>query len=570
VALIQRGVTTLIFDRATPAVIDLSGRLPGKRRWKDGKLFVDATGANIQAILETFPTASELGLPAIDDYLGARQAGQAVRLQKASELPPEASAFPFKTQPFHHQRKAFAISRNSEFFAYFMEMGTGKSKLAVDVTGSLAIQGHVDTMFILAPNGVHRQWVEQAIPQHMTSEVEWRGFAHRSSMRARDKTRLDEVTRFKAGLRVFAFATESLSSASAQELLADLVAMFGKRAILIVDESHQYANAKSKRSEFVHAIAPSCAYRRILTGSPITDGIENLFSQIKILSPTIFGHRSQTSFNREFCQLEQIYGAPRGAMRIRGYQNLKRLSDMLEGVSFRVTKDECLDLPEKVYSIVQVEWDKEQLRIYREMKRAMAAELSSGVEITAPLAISKMTKLQQILGGFVFDNEKIAHPVPSNKIKALLNISEQNPGGGIVWCRYLPEIRLVEKALREAGYRVGVHVGATSAEERQRITERSQVDWLVANESASTGLDMPWWSLAVYYSNTFNAAVRWQSEDRIHRIGQKNRCTYVDLVVPNSLDEVIAEALRTKRTIADHVWVPEHLLKDTLKLEEDE
>ena len=569
-AVTQKGATTLVFDKATRAVVDMSRRLKGRKKWKDGLLYVDASAQNLAEVLSTFPTISELGLPLVDAYLGEQARAATVRLQKASELPLEASAYPFKTPPFHHQRQAFALSRRAEFFAYFMEMGTGKSKLAIDVTGSLFIDGYVEVMFILAPNGVHRQWVEQALPAHMSEEVPWVGFAHRASMRKKDKELLQKVMTATGKLRVFAIASESISSPSAQEFLEELVAIFGKKAILVVDEVHQYSNASSKRSEFVHRISQSCAFRRILTGSPITDGIENLFSQMKILSPDILGHRSQTSFNKEFCQLEQIYGAPRGAMRILGYQNLKRLSDKLEGVTFRVTKDECLDLPEKVYSTVRVEWDKEQLRLYRSMKRHMAAQLESGVEVTAPLAVTMMTKLQQILGGSLIDDEGVRHSVPTNKTSALLNIAAQNPNGGIVWCRYLSEIEAVYDTLMKAGYTVGKYIGSTGQEERSRIARKGEVQWLVANESASTGLDMPWWNLAVYYSNTFNAAVRWQSEDRIHRIGQKSRCTYIDLVIPDSLDEVVVEALARKRMIADAVWIPEHLLKDTLQLEEDD
>lgn len=566
-AVSQRGDKTIVFDKPTRQVIDLSKKLPGRRKWKDGCLLVEATGDNLQVMLTELPALSEAPLPAIAAYLAAGVAGQQTRLQKAATLPPEASSYPFKTQPFDHQRQAFGISRDKEAFAYFMEMGTGKSKLGVDVAGHLWIQGYIDLVIIAAPNGVHRQWVNEAFPNHMSDEVRWKGFAHRSGMRKKDKDDYHSTLGF-TGLKVITIASESLSSASGQEFVENLVIQYGKRTLFIIDESHQFSNAKASRTKFVLKMSKSVGFRRILSGSPITDGTEKLFPQFAFLSPSILGHTSQTSFEREFCQLEQIYGAPRGAMRIVGYRNLQKLQERIDGFTFRVTKEECLDLPEKIYQTIEVEWNPEQKKAYDNLRKYMATEIE-GVEVQAPLAITLMTKLQQILGGSVLSEDGVNLPVPTNKISTLMDIVEQNPNGGIVWVKYLSEVSRIREAFDKAGVPYGVYVGDTPQAERDRITKKGAVTWLIANESASTGLDLPWWNLAVYFSNTFNAAVRWQSEDRFHRIGQTQTCHYIDLVIPDSIDEVVVKALARKREVADYIWSPSDLLRDTLNLREE-
>lgn len=554
----------LVFDRATRPVIDMSKELPGKRRWRDGLLYVQGTGNNLEVVLRKFPQIAEVNLPIITSYLNAGREAEKTREAKRSELPPGAwQDYPFKTKPMEAQIKAFGLSRERESFAYFMEMGMGKTKVNIDVAGDLWLKGWIDMMVVLAPNGVHCQWVESEIPRHMSEKVPYKAFAHSSKWLQKDKKAYAEVMAYGEGLRVITIASESISAGSAADLLTELVQIFGKRMLLVVDESHQWSNASAKRVKLLLKLAGSIAYKRINTGSPITDGIEGLYSQFAILNPAILGHKSQTSFNREFCQLEPIYGAPRGAMRIVGYKNLKKLQDRVDGYTFRATKEEYLDLPEKIYQTVHVPFHPEQKKIYNDLKNSAAAEIN-GTEITAPLAISVLSKLRQITGGSVLDNEGNEHEIPCNKITTLLGLCESIPKGGIVWVTYVSEARRVTEALKKAGYNVGTYIGATSAAERTLITAPGAVDWLVANWSASTGLNLQHWEYNIYYSNTFNAAERWQSEDRTHRVGQDRSVTYIDLVVPGTVDEAVVQALQRKREIADTIWAPEELLRDTL------
>jgi len=564
----QRG-EYLIFDRATRPVIDMSKELPGKRRWKDGLLYVQGTGNNLEVILRKFPQIAEMHLPLIDLYLDAGKQAEQVRGAKKSDIPPGAwQDYPFRTQPMEAQIKAFSLSREKEYFAYFMEMGMGKTKVNIDIGGDLWLKGWIDIMVVLAPNGVHRQWVESEIPRHMSENVPYRAFAHSSKWRAKDKKAYSEVMAYGDGLRVITIASESISAGSAADLLVELVQVFGKRMLLVVDESHQWSNASAKRVKLLLKLVDSIAFKRINTGSPITDGIEKLYAQFAILNSAVLGHKSQTSFNREFCQLEPIYGAPRGAMRVVGYRNLKKLQERVEGCTFRATKEEYLDLPEKVYQTVQVPFHPEQKKVYMDLKRSAAAEVN-GQEITAPLAISALSKLRQVTGGSILDNDGNEHEIPCHKIDVLLGLCESIPRGGIIWVTYVSEAKRVTAAMKKAGYNVGTYIGATSAEERTRITIPGAVDWLVANWSASTGLNLQHWDYNIYYSNTFNAAERWQSEDRTHRVGQNRSVTYIDLVVPGTVDEAVVQALQRKREIADTIWIPEELLQDTLNFDDE-
>ena len=186
-ALTQRG-EYLIFDKGTRPVIELSKVLPGKRRWKDGVLWVAATGNNIDAIIKRFPEVVELGLPAIDAYTGAGAFASEIRKAKSVDVPPGSwQDYPFKTQPLEAQIKAFALSRDREYFAYFMEMGMGKTKVNIDIGGDLWLKGWIDIMVVLAPNGVHRQWVLSELPRHMSESVPYKAFAHSSKWLAKDK-----------------------------------------------------------------------------------------------------------------------------------------------------------------------------------------------------------------------------------------------------------------------------------------------------------------------------------------------------------------------------------------------
>lgn len=568
--IVQNG-DNLVIKTITRQVIDVAKQLPGRKRWKDGMVVIEASGPNIEFLLSHFPGAAELGLPAVDSFLGVRE--QEARVLEQKSLPAEAAFFPFKTKPFEHQLKAFSLSRHAEYFGLFMEMGTGKTKILVDNAFALYSEGYLDRVIVVTINGVHQQWVDQQIPEH-APDFPWEARAYSSGLGVKAIRDMEEAAEDFSKLQFMTMAFESLASKRAQEMFIRWAR--SGRVMIILDESQKIKNPSAARTKFLLKQAEynmgKRGYRRIATGTEVTQGLEDLYTQLKFLHPAILGHNSFYSFRNEYCRLAPIPGAPAGAYRITGYQNVDRLKQRIEGCTFRVMKKDCLDLPQKVYVQRFVNLSPEQDKAYKSLKKYMVAEMADGTVIEAPLAITLLMKLQQVVSGQLIDEAGVTHKLPTERLGAVVDILEERKSAGleataIIWARFRADIERLKETLEEQGYRVGTYFGDTSQEERTEIIQPGAVDILIANPaSAGAGLNLTHFNLAIYYSNSFNAADRWQSEDRIHRIGQTEHCTYVDLVAPGTVDTKLVEALSRKKDIADSVRKPAELLADVLGL----
>lgn len=559
--------THLRFTEIDRKILDMSRELPGRRRFRDGELLVESSGENLAVVLARFPELAEAPLEPIQKFLGVRAAEKETLLRKS--LPAEAAFFNFKTQPYEHQLKAFGLCRHAEYFGLFMEMGTGKSKILIDNAFSLYAEGHIDRVIVMSLNGVHRQWVEQQIPEH-APDYPWDAHAYYSGMGVKATRGIEAAMADKSKLQWFTMAFESLASKKAQEMVLNWI--HDANVMLILDESQKIKNPSAARTKFLLKVSERVAYRRIATGTEVTQGVEDLFTQMKFLNPHILGHSSFYSFRNEYCRVAPIPNAPVGAYRIVGYQNLDKLKERVSGCTYQVLKKDCLDLPDKVYKQHLVEFTAEQRKAYDSMKKYMVSVVGEGKVVEAPIALTMLMKLQQITSGHLIDDEGVTHPLKSNRPGAVLDILEDRKKA-IVWARFVADIEMLRKVLIDAGYTVGVYAGGTSEEERRRIVKPGEVDVLIANQqSAGAGLNLTHFDTAIYYSNSFSAADRWQSEDRIHRIGQTNKCLYVDLFSPDSVDGHIIKALQKKASIRDQMREPtadleegpEELLRDVL------
>ena len=535
------------FDRKA---LDLSRELPGMRKWRDGKLLIEPSSDNIAALVAQFPSLEEReDLPVIRRVMKAIRDAEAIRQAKrAKGLPRGAWAFNYKTQPYEHQKQAFGHSRHKEFFGLLMEMGTGKTKVLIDTAFDLHNQGLIDTVLVIAPNGVHRQWVEEQLPVHASAEYE--AMAYQSGMGvklAKSWRRLCEQQR--PGLTFLTMAYESLVSKPAKDAVQNLLGT--KKVLWILDESHKIKNPSAARTKFILKWAYFAAYRRIATGTPLTQSVEDYYTQLKFLSPDILAQSSYWAFRNRYCLLQPIPGAPPGAMRVSGYRDLLDLRDRIEGSTYEVTKAQCLDLPPKIYRTREVELTSEQQRLYRQLKDLLLAEIEDGTIVTATLAITRMMKLQQVVNGHLTDEEGKTHRMEQRRTAAVLEQLEESPRA-IVWARFREDLFLLRDSLEANGHDCGLLYGDTPSDERRRLVEPGAVDVLIANpQVAGVGLNLAHWSHAIYYSNSFNAADRWQSEDRTHRIGQGEACVYTDLIAKGTIDRHILRALRDKKNLAD-------------------
>ena len=304
----------------------------------------------------------------------------------------------------------------------------------------------------------------------------------------------------------------------------------------------------------------------MLFRSPITKGLEDLFAQLKFLDPDVLGYTSFYTFRNHFC----IMGGFENKA-IVAYKNQDELTKKLEGISFRVRKEECLDLPAKIYQTREIEMGKEQAKLYKSMKDDLIMQIDNKL-IEATQAIVQLTRLQQIGSNIVPDpanpGKVLRLPGENPRIEAIKEILEEVGGAKtIIWSKFTAEIDwLMEELGRYGAVRYDGTVDSKQREENKRLFKTSPAHQLfIGNQQAGgTGLDLPEASVMIYCTNTFNAESRWQSEDRAHRIGQKDHLTIIDLIMKGTTDTKIVAALRRKKNIADSVVDIKKLLEEPL------
>jgi SNF2 family DNA or RNA helicase len=308
-------------------------------------------------------------------------------------------------------------------------------------------------------------------------------------------------------------------------------------------------------------IAAGFKYRRLLTGSPVTKSPMDIYSQCEFLRPGLLGHESYYSFQGRYAIVQRRTMGHTAFQQIVGFRNLDELTKRIDMFSFRVLKKDCLDLPDKIYTARYVGMTKEQLNMYEQIRRHAMVLLENGEMATAPAVITQMLRLQQIMSGHLKTDEGEMLYFPSKRMDALEEIINEHDGKAIIWSRFRHDIvgitEMLNKKFGEGS--AAAYFGDTSDDDRNDIVTNFQnpnhpLKYFVGNPAtAGYGLTLTEANLVVYYANDFNLETRIQSEDRAHRIGQKNNVTYIDLVCEGSIDEQIVKALRAKIDIGAKV-----------------
>ena len=469
--------------------------------------------------------------------------------------------FEFKTRPYDHQRKALEDSWAAEYYALFMEMGTGKSKVAIDNIAVLYEAGKIDSAMIVAPKGVYDNWAKGEIETHFPDRIEKNVMLWRAGKSKRYDTNLvDFITEKFDGVKMFVINVEAFSSQKGLDA-AKAFLFQNPRNMMIIDESTTIKNRKALRTKNLVALRERALYRRILTGSPITKSPMDLFSQCDFLKDRALGFNSYFAFQARYAQVQRRTMGHRSFQQIVGYQRLEELTNKLDQFSNRVLKEECLDLPDKVYVKRVVPLTNEQTNVYNQMKLLALAQMDSGELATTASVLTQIMRLQQICCGFLQPDEGDMREIKSNRLDELINLSEEVQGKAIIWATYTHDIQRIADALRgrfgpEA---VATYYGGTPQEERQDIVQRFQnksdpLRFFVGQpKTGGYGITLTAATTVIYYSNSYDLEIRLQSEDRAHRIGQPNKVTYIDLVSPDTIDEKILTALRAKIDIASQV-----------------
>tara|TARA_R100000278_G_scaffold17602_1_gene17640 strand:+ start:7157 stop:8569 length:1413 start_codon:yes stop_codon:yes gene_type:complete len=459
----------------------------------------------------------------------------------------------YKTKPFKHQEDAVTRFVDKDYGALFCEMGTGKTKIVLDI-----IQNAEDLadIVIIAPNGLHHNWAINEIPQHFQKTVDvfcWKGPIKTIKGKKEFKQFLNQDSKF----RMILINVEALRTASGFQTVEKFLNSAKHRIHMIVDESTCIKNPKAMQTKRVLQLSQKADRKWILNGTPITQSPLDLFTQCKFLNRQALPYPTYTAFKHAFAVETTMTMGSRSFRKVVGYQNLDQLTKLLEPFSLRIEKKDCLDLPDKTFTPMVVEMTATQKRIYKTMKDDCLALLDSGNLVTTTLALTRIIKLHQIVTGFITDDEGTEHAIDNNRIAALMQIAETTKPL-VVFCAYHHNVRAVCNALaKEYGnHQVVTFSGNESSIQRNKAVKQfqnGQAHFFVGTSAAAKGLTLHRASTMVYYSNNYSLETRLQSQDRIHRIGQKNKCTYIDLVVPQTVDNAILQRLEQKKELSSMV-----------------
>ena len=468
--------------------------------------------------------------------------------------------YEFKTKPYQHQEDVFRDSWDARHYALFMEMGTGKSKIAVDSIAALYEEGKIDTALIVAPKGVYHNWTNKELPTHMPDRIPHEVLPWQPNITQKFKQAFVDLCKSKY-LKIFVMNIEAFSTSKGAETAVWFAKQYGRRGIMVVDESTTIKNRKANRTKAVIAAGEHFAYKRLLTGSPVTKSPMDLYSQCEFLDSRLLGFTSYYSFQGRYAVVQKRSMGHRSFQQIVGFQRMDELNEKLTSFSRRVLKKDCLDLPEKEYVRREVELTDEQKNLYRQMSKLALAQLQDGSLVSTNNVLTQIMRLQQICCGFIKNDDEELREVKSNRLQELVNVCEETGGKVIIWASYVHDIeKICEMLKKEYGPNsFGAFYGATPQDERQRIVEEfqdpdSEMRFFVGNSrTGGFGITLTEAKTVIYYSNNYDLEIRLQSEDRAHRIGQKNNVTYIDLVSPKTIDEKILTALQNKQNIANTV-----------------
>ena len=469
--------------------------------------------------------------------------------------------YQFKTKPYAHQMTALQESCEAEYYALFMDMGTGKSKVAIDTIGYLYSQQKINAALVIAPKGVYDNWVKGEIPTHLWDAVPRSVVRWTPSTSKKYQEELRELIKEPfAGMKIFVMNVEAFSTARGTKAGA-LFLQNNPNNIVIIDESTTIKNRKALRTKNILQLRKFSKYRRILTGSPVTKSPMDLFSQCMFLSEKALGHKSYYSYQNRYAivQNRQIKG--RSFQEIVDYRRLPELNGKLDQFSNRVLKEQCLDLPDKVYVKREVPLTDEQSKLYVQMKKLALAKLDNGELATTQSVLTQLMRLQQICCGHLVDDDGNLNTIKSSRTAELLNVCEEINGKAIIWCTYTHDIKDIERQLqsRFGQDAVATYYGETRQDIRQETVDKFQdpddpLRFFVGQpKTGGYGITLTAAKTVIYYSNSYDLEIRWQSEDRAHRISQDQKVTYIDFVAPDTIDEKILKALKEKIHLAGQV-----------------
>ncbi len=467
----------------------------------------------------------------------------------------------FKTKPFEHQKEALKKSWAAKTYALFMEMGTGKSKVLVDNIAMLYDRGAIRGALIVAPKGVYKNWHDIEFPVHLPEHVAHTKVLWEASKTIKKQLELDTLFDDKGDLKILIMNVEAFSTKKGLDFAHRFLNIFLGKALIGIDESTTIKNPTAKRTKSILKIGNLASYRRILTGSPVTKSPLDLYSQCEFLDPWHLGHSSYYSFRSRYAHMvDRNFGGKRVQLVV-SYRKLPELTEKLNKFSYRVLKEDCLDLPPKLFTKRIVELTDEQKKVYAQMKSLAMAFTEDGKVMSTVNVMTQLMRLHQVTcGTFKADDGTITH-LENNRIQALMDCIEDVDGKVIIWANYREDIKKIADALKKAygeastvEYWGEVDAGVRQDNIAQFQDVKGPTRFFVGNaQTGGYGITLTAAKTVVYYSNSYDLEKRLQSEDRAHRIGQTGNVLYIDLVAEGTIDDKIVKALKDKVNIANEI-----------------
>tara|TARA_R110000868_G_scaffold229842_2_gene482974 strand:+ start:6174 stop:7607 length:1434 start_codon:yes stop_codon:yes gene_type:complete len=466
--------------------------------------------------------------------------------------------YKFKTKPYAHQIIALEKSWNKEVFAYFMEMGTGKSKVLIDNISMLYDKGKINGALIIAPKGVYQNWYDTEIPTHMADHVEKDVVLWRATINQKQQKELNKLFESTEKLHILCMNVEALSTTKGLQFAAKFLSCHN--TLMAIDESTTIKNPDAKRTKNIVSLGLHARYRRILTGSPVTKSPLDLYKQCEFLDPELLEYGSYYAFRTRYAVMRSANFGGRSVQIIVGYRNLGELSSKLEPFSYRCLKEDCLDLPDYVYTKRVIQLTPEQQKIYNTMKEIALAQMD-GKMMTTGTAMVQLMRLHQITCGHFTADDGTIKNIKNERLDALVDILEEVENKAVIWAHYRHDIaaiiNAVEKKFGKDSY--VTYYGDTSTDDRQNAIrqiqdEDSPVRFIIGTpQTGGYGITLTGANTMVYYANGYDYEKRIQSEARINRAGQTRKMTYIDIIAENTIDEKIVKALRGKMDIATKI-----------------
>jgi SNF2 family DNA or RNA helicase len=466
--------------------------------------------------------------------------------------------YKFKSKPFAHQLKALEMSWDKKVFAYFMEMGTGKSKVLIDNIAMLYDKGKINGALIVAPKGVYKTWHDEQIPDHMPEHIEKEMVLWESGAGKKKEEKLNKLFKSSDDLHILIMNVEALSTKKGKIFAAKFLSCHS--SMMAVDESTTIKNPTAIRTKTIIDLGKDVKYKRILTGSPVTKSPLDLFTQCYFLDPWLLDQQSYYSFKTRYAIMRQINVSGRMIQIVSGYRNLGELSNQLKPFSFRCLKDDCLDLPAKTFMKRIIQLTDEQQKVYDQMKKLALAELNGKLTTTVN-AITQIMRLHQITCGHFKSDDGTVQKLKNNRLDELMDVLSEMEGKAVIWAHYRYDIEVIVSAIKKeyGDNTVVTYYGDTTTDDRQKAIKsiqdpESPVRFVVGTpQTGGYGITLTGASTMIYYSNGYDLEKRQQSEARIDRIGQTKNMTYIDLIAEKTIDEKIVKALRDKVNIATQV-----------------